>query len=273
MERKTVNHFIDGGKIAEEILESLEEVEIRPRLEIIQVGENPASKTYIEEKMSACKKAGFEANLNSFSEDVEEEKVLEKIREFNEDCDVDGILVQLPLPDQIDNHRVFETLDPKKDVDGLTPLNLGKTLRGKPDIVPCSVRAIERIFEHENIELEGKNVVVINNSNLIGRPLAMCLTQKDATVTLCHEKTSSVEKHTRNADIVVTATGEPELLKRDWITEDAIVIDAGYNASRHSDSEKVEEKVRQISPVPGGVGPVTVAVTLENLLECVRLSE
>lgn len=265
-----MNHFIDGKKIAEKILGDLEDVDVSPHLDIILVGSNPASKTFIEQKISACKRVGFEANLNKFPETIEEEKVLEKIRELNQNDDVDGILVQLPLPDQIDNNKVFGSIKPEKDIDGLTPLNMGKTLRGNPDIVPCAVKAIEKILEHEEINLEAKNVTIINNSNLIGKPLAMRLTQKNATVTLCHKKTSDLKKHTVDADIIVTATGKSGLLEQNWIEKDTVVIDAGYDGSKHSESQKVEKKAAQIAPVPGGVGPVTVAMTLKNLLTCYK---
>lgn len=265
-----MTYKVDGNAIASEIEEELN-TDVSPHLEIIQVGDNSASETYIEEKLEACKRVGFEANLSKFSADIEEEKLLRKIDELNSNDSVHGILVQLPLPTQIDNNHVFNTLSPKKDVDGLTPLNLGKTLRGEEHLVPCSVKAIEKIIEHEEVDLEGKEVVVINNSNLIGKPLSMILSQKGATVTLCHEYTEDLEKHTRDADIVVTATGEPELLTENMVTEDTFVIDAGYEAGEKSESVNVEDRVSKISPEPGGVGPVTVAMTLKNLVKCYNL--
>jgi len=266
-----MTQIIDGKAIASEIEEELLETDVSPHLEIIQVGDNPASSTYVEEKLEACGRVGFEARLNQFSEDVEEEKLIAKIEELNSNDSVHGILVQLPLPSQIDNNCVFNTLSPKKDVDGLTPLNLGKTLRGEKRLVPCSVEAIEKILEHEEIYLEGKKVAIINNSNLIGKPLSMALTQKGATVTLCHEDTKNLAKHTKEADIVVTATGAPGLLENEMIKDDTFVIDAGYEAGKKSESEKVKDKVSKISPEPGGVGPVTVAMTLKNLLKCYKL--
>jgi methylenetetrahydrofolate dehydrogenase (NADP+)/methenyltetrahydrofolate cyclohydrolase len=263
---------IDGNAIAAEIEDQLNsETEVSPRLEIIQVGDNPASETYVEEKLEACERVDFEANLNKFSDDTKQEKLVEKIKELNTDNSVHGVLVQLPLPEHIDNKHIFNTLLPQKDVDGLTPLNLGKTLRGEKHLVPCSVRAIEKIIEHEQVNLKGKRVTIINNSNLIGKPLSMVLTNKGATVTLCHEDTENLGKHTREADIVITATGEPGLLEEEMITEDSFVIDAGYEAGEKSESEKVEDKVSKLSPEPGGVGPITVAMTLKNLLKCYRL--
>lgn len=261
---------VDGKKIAAEIEEELES-DVCPRLEIIQVGDNPASETYIDEKLEACKRVGFEANLNQFSEDVEEEKIIEKIKELNSKEEVHGILVQLPLPKQINNNRVFNTLSPQKDVDGLTPLNLGKTLRGEKHLVPCSVQAIEKIINNEEVNLEGKEVTIINNSNLIGKPLSMVLTKQGATVTLCHKDTEDLAKNTREADILVTATGKSGLLDKKMVTKNTFVIDAGYEAGEESESNKIEDKVSKISPEPGGVGPVTVAMTLKNLLKCYRL--
>lgn len=267
-----MTYRIDGNKIAADIEDQLEsETDVTPRLEIIQVGDNPASETYVDEKLEACERAGFEANLNKFSKKVEEEKIIDRIKELNNDNRVHGILVQLPLPKQIDNNRVFNTLLPQKDVDGLTPLNLGKTLRGEKHLVPCSVKAVEKIIENEETELEGKQVTIINNSNLIGKPLSMVLTQKGATVTICHKDTKELGKHTREADIVITATGEPDLLEEEMVTKNTFVIDAGYESGERSESGKIEDKVSKISPEPGGVGPVTVAMTLKNLLKCYRL--
>lgn len=267
-----MTEFIDGNSIAREIEEELDS-DLNPRLEIIQVGDNRASETYVDEKLEACERLGFEANLNQFSEDVEEEKVIERVQKLNTKDDVNGILVQLPLPDQIENNHVFNTLSPEKDVDGLTPLNLGKTLRGEKHLVPCSVQAILKIIESEGIELKGREVTVINNSNLIGKPLSMVLTQKGATVTLCHKDTENLGKHTREADIVITATGKSGLLEENMVTEDTFVIDAGYEADEKSESVTVESKVSKISPEPGGVGPVTVAMTLKNLVKFYRLQK
>jgi methylenetetrahydrofolate dehydrogenase (NADP+)/methenyltetrahydrofolate cyclohydrolase len=268
----TMPEIIDGEKIAEEILTELEQkhLEGTPKLHIILVGDSPASKTYIHEKEEACERLGFEAEVEIFSSEVEESEVLEDIKHANRDPGIDGILIQLPLPDHIENNRVFETLSPEKDIDCLTPENLGKVLRGNPRVKPCAVGGIEKILEAEQIDVAGKNVVIINNSNLIGKPLSMDLTQKEATVTICHRKTEGLPEHTQEADIVVTATGEPELVTDDIIAEDAIVIDAGYSytdGELNQETEKLE-KPSEISTVPGGLGPVTVAMTMNNLVKC-----
>lgn len=262
--------MIYGEKMAEKILEELEETESEPRLEIILVGENEASETFIEEKMEAAERIGFKASLQRYGEDVSEEKILQEIEKLNEDEEVDGILVQLPLPDHIDEDRVFETLDPEKDVDGLTPENIGKTLRGNAFTVPGAVKAVEKILENR-VDFEGLEVTVINNSNLIGRPLAMRLTDKGATVTLCNEYTRDLEEHTRESDVVVTATGIRGLLTPEMVKKDSIVIDAGYSLGKGDveDKEAMENKTI-FCGVPGGVGPLTVAYIMENLLKCYR---
>ena len=263
---------INGNDIAEEMIEDLEK-DIAPRLEVIQVGNNTASTTYVKEKLEACEKAGFEANLTSFSSDVNEQDVLEKIRKFNNNQNVNGILVQLPLPEQINNDKIFGEILPEKDVDGLHPLKLGKTLRGDKSIAPCSVRAVLKIIETQEKDLKGKKVTIVNNSNLIGKPLSMGLTQKGATVTLCHKETENLVEHTREADILITATGQPGIISKKMVSEDCFVIDAGYEAGPESETEKVEDHVSVISPEPGGVGPVTVAMTLKNLVKCYNLQK
>ena len=262
--------MIDGEKIADSILEELEKVKEQPHLKIVLLGENEASKTFVEEKMEAAERIDFKASLEKFDEKISEEKILEKIQEFNEDEGVDGVLVQLPLPEHISEDKVFETLDPGKDVDGLTPENIGKTLRGNPFVVPGAVTAVEKILE-DRVNFEGLEITAINNSNLIGRPLSIRLTDRGATVTLCNEYTEDLEKYTRDAEVVVTATGVRGLLTPDMVSEDSIVIDAGYSLGKGDveDKEAMDEKT-VFCGVPGGVGPLTVAVTMENLLKCYR---
>ena len=265
---------INGEKIASEIEEEIRlEADFSPKLEIILVGNNPASRTYTQEKIEACERLGFEANLTELSEDVKEKELIEKINELNQDESTNGILVQLPLPDHMDNNKVFNTLSPQKDVDGLTPLNLGKTLRGEKDLVPASVKAIEKILQEEENELKGKKITIMNNSNLIGKPLSMILTEKGATVTLCHEDTGNLKEHTLESDVVITATGEPDVIEKEMVSKDTFLIDAGYESGNTSETENVKNYVSKISPEPGGVGPVTVAMTLKNLVKCYRKQE
>lgn len=268
------NGTINGKKIADRIEERLSGLSITPRLEIILVGDNEASRTFVEEKIEAVERIGFNANLQRFDENVEQEKIVEQIKELNKDDSVNGILVQLPLPDHIDNHEVFSSINTAKDVDGLHPLNLGKTLRGKPELVPAAVRGIEKIVESENFELEGSNAVIVNNSNLIGKPLAMRLTVKGATVTICHEKTKDLERHLEDADLVVTATGVRDIIEAEDVPKGCLVIDGGY-AHGEGDIEEVDDiaKKARISPVPDGLGPLTVAMTMDNLVKCYRMQE
>jgi len=269
-----LKNIIDGQSVAEEIESSLEtDLTPTPTLAIVNIGDNKASKVFIEKKIEACKRNGFEADLRQFSEKVGEEKVLEQLEELNNDSSIHGILVQLPLPRHIDNNKVFRTIKAEKDVDGLTPENIGKLLRGDKTIIPCAVSAIMKIINKEDIEVKGKDITIINNSNLIGKPLAMTLTQKNATVTLCNKDTKNLKKYTTNSNIIITATGVSNLLKDGMVSEDSLVIDAGFSfedGELESESKNISENVRR-SPVPGGVGPITVAMTLKNLLKCYRL--
>ncbi|AOV94426.1 hypothetical protein AQV86_00700 [Nanohaloarchaea archaeon SG9] len=263
--------MIDGEEIAEELLSELEKVDASPKLRIILVGENQASKTFVDEKIEAAERIGFRAEVEKFHENIEEQEVIEEVKAGNKASDVHGILVQLPLPEQISEERVFEALKTLKDVDGLTPKNMGKTLRGEPEILPGAVEAVEKILEQELGSLESLEVTVINNSNLIGRPLSMVLSERGATVTLCNRKTEDLEKHTEKADAVVTATGQRGVLRPEMVREGTIVIDAGYSLGKGDieDKEKMDRKT-SFCGVPGGAGPLTVAVTMKNLLNCYR---
>lgn len=270
--KQNMPEIIDGEKIAEELMEDLEDREIagKPELQIVQVGENKASEVFIERKKEACRRLGFGFSLEKFPETVGQKEVTEFVEQKNSEDDVDGVLVQLPLPEHIDNNSVFEALSPEKDVDCLTPENLGKLLRGNPRIKPCAVEGIEEILEREEIEMEGKDIAVVNNSNLIGKPLTMDLTNKGATLTLCNEKTEDLARYSSEADIIVTATGEEGLIEEDMISEDAVVIDAGYSYSDGEISQETEnlDRASKLSSVPGGLGPITVVMTMKNLLKC-----
>lgn len=265
---------LSAEEVVNQITKNLSRKNLTPHLAVIFVGESNASKSFIENKRKMCGELGFSFSIEKFSSNVSEKEVLEKIRELNEEPDVHGILPQLPLPG-IDENKIFEAIDPEKDVDGLTPENMGFLLRNNPKILPGTVEAILEILEHYNVELEGQDVTIVNNSNLIGKPLSMALTNRMATVTLCHAKTKDLEKHTQNADILVTATGQPDLITADMVKEDAVVIDAGYakddgKVKGDVKFEEVKGKTSKITPNPGGVGPVTVAVTMRNLLKCYR---
>lgn len=259
------------------IKKELKEVKVSPRLTVILIGQNSASKSFIRKKKKMCREIGFKFSLQTFKKETPMEEIIGKIQELNEDPDVHGILPQLPLP-RIDENKVFEAIKPEKDVDGLTPENLGHLLRDNPKIIPGTVEAVLEILEHYDVDIESQNITIVNNSNLIGKPLSMALTNRMTTVTICHHKTKNLKKHTENADILITATGKPDLITADMIKEDAVVIDAGYakedgKVQGDVKFEEVKEKASKITPNPGGVGPVTVAVTMRNLLKCYRMQQ
>jgi len=268
-----MNNEITGQKIADKILGRLGDKNQKPCLEIILIGQNKASETFVKEKQVASQKIGFQTNVKRFPKDISEAEIIKHIEKLNESDKVHGILVQLPIPNHIDNNKVFNSIEPLKDVDCLTPLNLGKLMRNNSFVKPCSVSAIEKIIEDEKIILKGKNIVIINNSNLIGKPLSMTLSNKDATVTICNKETQDLNKHTKNADILITATGSPKVLKSSMVGENTVLIDAGYsyvNGDLIHESEEAWSKAEKVVPVPGGVGPVTVAMTMKNLYKCFK---
>jgi methylenetetrahydrofolate dehydrogenase (NADP+)/methenyltetrahydrofolate cyclohydrolase len=263
---------IDGETVARKIESELEEAEETPKLHIILVGNREASKTFVKQKLKAAERVGFNTELTEFKEDVEQKKLIQKIEELNMDDSVDGIIVQLPLPRHINENQVFESLSSEKDVDCLTPENLGRLVRGHVPVHPAAAEGIMEILSEYDVPVEGSDVVIVNNSALVGRPLSMLLTEKNATVTLCNKETEDLELHVSEADIVVTATGEPGVIDAGMISEDSVVIDAGYG-SQGGDIEEIEGIAEKalLAPVPHGLGPVTVAVTLRNLLKCYRL--
>ena len=267
-----MNGKIDGEKIGREIELELKKAGETPKLHIILVGKREASQTFVDQKLKAAERVGFKTELTEFNEKVSQEELIEKIHGLNKDGSVDGILVQLPLPDHLDENTVFEELDSEKDVDCLTPENLGRLVRGHVPVHPAAAEGVLEILSGYSIDVEGSDVVIVNNSALIGRPLSMLLTERNATVTLCNRETEDLEQHVSEADIVVTATGEPGVLDAEMISEDSVVIDAGYGSSG-GDIEEIEEISGKalLAPVPHGLGPVTVAVTLRNLLKCCRL--
>lgn len=258
-------------KIREKIKKEVAKLELKPCLAVILVGENPASKIYTDLKEKACKEVGIVSKKFEFGEGTEERCVIDKITELNEDAEVDGILVQLPLPKKFEANKIVNSISPDKDVDGLHPLNLGKLSTKEEGIVPCTPKGIIKLIENEKIKLEGKEIVIINHSRVIGRPLVNLLLNRDATVSVCHVKTKDLKKHTEKADIIITATGVPKLISAEMVKEGAVVIDAGFSKKGKKnvgdvDFEGVKEKA-SITPVPGGVGPMTLAMLLENCVE------
>lgn len=258
----------------------------KPSLSIILVGEDGASKTYVNHKLKTCEEVEFESSLTHFNEDVAEETLLEKVKEKNEDPDVDGIIVQLPLPAHISETKVIETIEPDKDVDGFHPMSAGRMIKGLPTYLPATPQGILRLLEEYDVPTKGKHCVVIGRSQIVGLPLSIMMGQNkypgNATVTLCHSRTQNTEELIRQADIIVTAIGSPGFIKEDMVKEGAVVIDVGitriedpskkkgYRLQGDVDYENVAKKCSYITPVPGGVGPMTIASLLLNTLKAAK---
>ena len=271
--------IIDGKAIAQGIrsgvatgTQELAARGVQPGLAVVLVGEDPGSQIYVRGKTKACQEAGIRAFDHHLPADTSEAALLELVRRLNADRAVDGILVQQPLPPQIDGRKVLLSIDPAKDVDGFHPDNLGRLLVGEPRFVACTPFGIMKMLEAAGAKLAGANAVVLGRSNIVGKPMAILLTAADATVTVCHSKTRDLAAEVRRADVVIAAIGKPELVRGDWIKEGAVVIDVGTN--RLPTGKLVgdvafaaaAERAGAISPVPGGVGPMTIAMLLQNTL-------
>lgn len=274
--------LLEGKKLAEKIKEDIKkQVEkitaegLRPpKLAVILVGDNPASQIYVNKKIKDCKEVGIESVAHFLPSDITQLELEELIGYLNGDDEIDGILVQLPLPPHINTLEVIEYINPKKDVDGFHPENVGKLATGRKDgILPCTPYGIIKLLQEYNIDHTGKDVVVVGASNIVGKPMAMLFLQDEkATVTICHKNTKDLKSHTLKADILVVATGVPQLIKADMVKEGAVVVDVGINRVDgkivgDTDFENLKDKVYAITPVPGGVGPMTVAMLLQNTLE------
>lgn len=270
-----MSKIIDGKKIRNEILDELKkqvkQYMIKPCLAVIQIGDDEASNTYIKSKEKACNEIGIYFKHIKFSETTKEIEVINKILELNNDEYVHGILLQLPLPSGFNQDKLINYIARNKDVDGLTDINIGKIFNNKPGLVSCTPQGIMKLLERENVDVAGKNVTIVGRSNLVGKPLLGLMLNKDATVTICHSKTENLKKHTKNADILVVAVGKKHFITEDMVKEDAIVIDVGINRENGKlygdvDYDKVKAKVKKITPVPGGVGPMTVAMLMSNVI-------
>ncbi|MFC1747813.1 bifunctional 5,10-methylenetetrahydrofolate dehydrogenase/5,10-methenyltetrahydrofolate cyclohydrolase [Pseudomonadota bacterium] len=273
--------LLSGKKVAEEMYEKLQgdiaalkEKGVDPKLVIILVGENAASLSYIKSKRKAAEKVGIEEELITYAEnDIDTERLIAKIHELNEDASVHGILVQLPLPKHIYEPDVIKAIMPAKDVDGFTAYNIGKMFLSTDfeDLAPCTPLGVIHILESYNLDIEGKEAVVVGRSNIAGKPLALMLLNRGATVTVCHSKTKDVAAHTKNADILVSAVGKINFITEDMVKEGATVIDIGINRNDEGrivgdvNFENVSKKTSYITPVPGGCGLMTVACLMENV--------
>ena len=272
--------ILDGKQLAAQVraevkrkVEALARRGIRPGLAVILAGENPASRVYVRNKIRACEETGVRSSAVELPESVTESELLKRVRALNQDASVHGILVQLPLPKHVNAARVLEAVSPAKDVDGFHEANLGALLAGEPRLVPCTPAGVMRLLEHAAIPLAGRRAVVIGRSTIVGKPLSLLLLQKDATVTICHSKSKGIELMTREADILVAAIGRPQLVGAAMVKPGACVVDVGINRLADGalagdvDFEAVKSVAGWITPVPGGVGPMTIAMLLEN---CVR---
>lgn len=256
-------------EIAKEV-EKLKSLGVTPGLAVILVGNNHASQTYVKNKEKACLELGMNSMLIELPEDVSELELLSKIKELNQDPDIHGILVQLPIPKHINENKVIEAISPLKDVDGFHPLNIGRMMTGQNTFLPCTPFGIMVLLEESGISIAGKNVVVVGRSNIVGKPVGQLFLNQHATVTYCHSKTKDLKFHTKQADILVAAVGIPNFIKAEHIKEGAIVIDVGIN--RNEDGklcgdvafDVVSEKAGYITPVPKGVGPMTITMLMYN---------
>ncbi|MBI5893455.1 MAG: bifunctional methylenetetrahydrofolate dehydrogenase/methenyltetrahydrofolate cyclohydrolase FolD [Deltaproteobacteria bacterium] len=275
--------IIDGKALASKIRQELKtEVDklktngIKPGLAVILVGNNPASKVYVNAKGKACEEVGINSLQHNLPENVEQKELISLIQRLNNTPDVHGILVQLPLPAHIDEENVLEAISPYKDVDGFHPFNIGRLAIGKPALQPCTPFGIMKLLESEGLEISGKHAVVVGRSNIVGKPAAIMLLERHATVTICHSRTKNLSDVTRQADILIAAVGRPKMVKGDWIKKGAIVIDVGVNRLENGslagdvDFEEAKQIASAITPVPGGVGPMTIAMLLNNTIEAAK---
>ena len=271
--------ILDGKKLAsdseKEILESvsvLKEKGIIPTLATILVGDNPASETYVRMKQETCKRVGMESLAINLPKETSTEELLLKIDELNSDKKIHGILLQHPVPNQINERECFERISIEKDVDGVTCLGFGRMSMGLSAYGSCTPAGIMRILEFYDVDISGMNAVVVGRSPILGKPMAMMLLNKNATVTICHSRTKELEDHVRNADLVVGAVGVPKLIKKEWIKKGAVVIDAGYHPEKCGDIDLdgIEEIASSYTPVPGGVGPMTINTLILNTMEAAR---
>jgi len=277
--------IIDGKALASAVrasvrpaVDALAARGVRPGLAVILAGDDSASRAYVRNKVNACAETGLRSEMHEFPAAVSERALLERIASLNHDPRVHGILIQLPLPGQVDAARALEAVSPAKDVDGFHPCNIGALVAGRPTLVPCTPAGVLRILEHEDVPLAGRRAVVLGRSNIVGKPMALLLLQKDATVTICHSKTRDLRDITRDADILVAAMGRAKLVTADMVKPGACVIDVGINRlpdgslAGDVDFVAVKEVAGLITPVPGGVGPMTVAMLIANTVRAAELS-
>ena len=289
--------IIDGKKISEDILNELRlKVQERanqglkiPHLAAILVGDDGPSETYVNSKIKACEKVGFNSSLFNYDKNISEEKLIHEIELINNNDDIDGFIVQLPLPSAINQNNILNSVNPNKDVDGFHPINYGKMTLGVSSFIPATPYGILQLFQRYKIDLDGKKCLVIGRSQIVGRPISILLSQSNefcnATVTLAHSRTIDLARHTLDSDVIISAIGKPEFLKAEMVKEGAIIVDVGISRVKDASSQKgyrivgdvdfknVSKKASYITPVPGGVGPMTIAMLLSNTLEACKKND
>jgi methylenetetrahydrofolate dehydrogenase (NADP+)/methenyltetrahydrofolate cyclohydrolase len=276
--------IIDGTKIGNDLreklksrIDALKEKGNLPGLAVILVGENPASKVYVRMKEKACESLGIHSEKFTLPADASQEEVLALIQRLNNDAKIHGILVQLPLPAHFNEELILESIIPTKDVDGFHPVNVGNLILGKPLFLPCTPAGVMELLHASNIDIKGKHAVVVGRSNIVGKPVAVLLLQEHATVTICHSRTKSLADEIRRADILIAAIGKPMMITADMVKEGAVVIDVGVNRLEDGklvgdvDFEGMKDKVAAITPVPGGVGPMTITMLMANTVKSAEI--
>ena len=272
-------YIIDGKEVSKKIKEEVRQDVLShgytPCLLVIIVGDNPASQIYVSSKEKACKKAGIESKTIALPGNASQKELINEIIKANKDKSINGILIQLPLPSHMNAKEVIDAIDPEKDVDGLHVVNQGKLLLDEKGIVPCTPKGIMTLLDEYHVDLAGKNAVVIGRSMLVGKPIALLLLQRNATVTIAHSKTKNLKELCLNSDIIVAAVGKPKMITADMVKEGAVIIDVGINRLQDTivgdvDFYNVSKIAYRITPVPGGVGPMTIASLLQNVVECYK---
>lgn len=277
---QVISGKVVSAKVKERVkaeTEALSEKGIVPGLAVVIVGDDPASRIYVNNKKKACAEVGFYSEEYALPAETSQEELIELIGRLNVKKDINGILVQLPLPKHIDENKVIETISPIKDVDAFHAVNVGKIMQGNYNFLPCTPAGVMELLSSENIEISGKNCVVIGRSNIVGKPMALLLLHQNGTVTICHSRTKNLSEICASADILVAAVGRPKFVTNDMVKDGAVVIDVGINRDENGklcgdvDFDSVESKASYITPVPGGVGPMTIAMLMKNTLTAAKI--
>ena len=275
--------IINGKQLAQKIrgelkikCNELKNKGIQPKLAVIMVGDNPASKVYVRNKSKACDEIGINYEEHLLSEKITQEELINLIKKLNKDESVNGILLQSPIPNHLNINQAFKAISYRKDVDGFTPSSVGKLVIGEDTFISCTPYGVMKMFEEYNIDLTGKNLVILGRSNIVGKPLLQCCLNRNATVTICHSKTKNLSEYTKKADILISAIGKAKFVTKDMVKNDAVIIDVGINRDENGkmvgdvDFENVEPIASYITPVPGGVGPRTIAMLMNNVIKAAK---